>query len=1093
MRQLVYWLVMCGVIAIASLPTHDQLRASTSELRSKQIRREVAQSRADGSQFQDYSLLNLRSAELYDGSTSRSFDESIIVDRASRIPRQPMSVAGVPPPPSPGLPIAATAYDWQSNASDGYRVARMSGADEVHFTWNAMYYVPGSFTDPDRFVGYSAYDIPSGLLLFGFNGVFQEDYSYGWPGHPSGDVFEDNSFHIMMHGREDFALPYQPIHYGFPVAGSDSAVFEPLGGHEASGCDEALWTRIATSRDGDRTIHTLARSQVDCPSSFVWYWRHNGTTWTGPVVVDSGADLSHVVADDPTGDNLAVALHVSNYASMNGLNNVAYLESTTDGAGWIAGTEPIVKNVITNYTSISGPQAWRHISTCYDLDGTLHIAFDEQLVANVSGQAAIRHWNSQRQTPRQVAIGDWDVEAKTGLYNLNLSKLTMGIGDGGTLCQGGAESNANYVYILYTQFGGPTPEEQADFSIRGYYNGHFCCGGYYNGELHLTASNNHGYTWAPSINLTNTKTPNCNPGQADEMTQLPPRPDSVCRSEDWATIGMIIDDIDILFISDLDAGAKVAGEGTWQLNPVHYHRIPGGMTDAAIVCPLVVPAFDASLSADLDCEYHTDQAGTAMASLTLMNLGNAPLSGSMAVEDFPDAATLGVSGPGVYSIVDGDPDDVRTVTMSANGAPEGLYHGSISITHNDPNKVSPHVFPIDLFIFNEFYCPQFVVMKTGVASPGAIALSVSSDGRFGDGDPTHGMWRHADSSSSLNTGTLLIAHGPQGPDTNMFFGFGKRPPTGANGLRALGDLIIDTSNYGTGTGSARVTARLTTGDSVVGVTIEWAFPQDPSLQEFIRAQIKVYRHNPLRPITNLVLGVLADIDVRPSTYLGDIQTGVTNEPRMTDPPVRMIWIRGVDTLGHVPDGQNTATRFRAAMISTSDVGVAAGNVATDLDLEGGPSDGYLYTVLTYLDGALDLLHYDPANIYMLARLAEGDSIGIGETLSYWFALISDTVSEASLIAKAQQVVALGPCLGADCCCPCRYDPQCDSVYSNVQDVVKAIDVAFRGMSVTDDPVCPVDLTDVDADGTTSVTDVVRVINVAFRGQTVSGNYVDPCL
>lgn len=79
-----------------------------------------------------------------------------------------------------------------------------------------------------------------------------------------------------------------------------------------------------------------------------------------------------------------------------------------------------------------------------------------------------------------------------------------------------------------------------------------------------------------------------------------------------------------------------------------------------------------------------------------------------------------------------------------------------------------------------------------------------------------------------------------------------------------------------------------------------------------------------------------------------------------------------------------------------------------------------------------------------------------------------------------------------CSCPCKYDPQCDGVISNVQDVIKGVNVAFRGVAPELDAGCPRERTDVDADGVTSVTDVVKLINVAFRGQSAATTYVDPC-
>ena len=83
--------------------------------------------------------------------------------------------------------------------------------------------------------------------------------------------------------------------------------------------------------------------------------------------------------------------------------------------------------------------------------------------------------------------------------------------------------------------------------------------------------------------------------------------------------------------------------------------------------------------------------------------------------------------------------------------------------------------------------------------------------------------------------------------------------------------------------------------------------------------------------------------------------------------------------------------------------------------------------------------------------------------------------------------------GGGCDCPCKYDPQCDAVISDILDVTLTINRAFRGAAAVQDPSCPVERTDVDASSATDVIDVTKVINVAFRGQTVAANYVDPCL
>ena len=91
--------------------------------------------------------------------------------------------------------------------------------------------------------------------------------------------------------------------------------------------------------------------------------------------------------------------------------------------------------------------------------------------------------------------------------------------------------------------------------------------------------------------------------------------------------------------------------------------------------------------------------------------------------------------------------------------------------------------------------------------------------------------------------------------------------------------------------------------------------------------------------------------------------------------------------------------------------------------------------------------------------------------------------------------SVGRCLYADstCYCFCFGDPQCDSV-TNVFDVVKSVDVAFRSAPPVGDPypLCPRDRTDVSCDGVTNVFDVVAFVDVAFRSADPAIAFCNPC-
>jgi hypothetical protein len=62
----------------------------------------------------------------------------------------------------------------------------------------------------------------------------------------------------------------------------------------------------------------------------------------------------------------------------------------------------------------------------------------------------------------------------------------------------------------------------------------------------------------------------------------------------------------------------------------------------------------------------------------------------------------------------------------------------------------------------------------------------------------------------------------------------------------------------------------------------------------------------------------------------------------------------------------------------------------------------------------------------------------------------------------------------------------------VFDVVNVVEVAFRNVPPTTDPMCPVARTDVNCDSVNDVFDVVITVGVAFRNDDPAAVYCDPC-
>ncbi len=1082
-----------------------------------------------------------------EGERTSSFESPTVRD-GSVLRSGPVAFSASAPPPSPGQDIGYTSYDAQAISSQGYNVARTPGGSRIHFAWTSFKYIPQPLEASDRFALYSGYydigDYPNMDDGTGYNGIeFTGSTNYG--GYSGIDVDNLNHAQIAMQQAEnDFTLePYEPWHVQFPF-GDDIYQVYGLEGYDNSclgsgwGRGGVLFPRLAADRSNE-VLHEIAHTNIeDCPDHKLWYWRYNPGTysWSGPALIGSTPDISYVLAADATSDKLAVVTHESDPGSS--YTNVAYIQSITNGTDWLANpTMYPTKTFITNYGPPATQSAWLHLTTTYDNSGNLHIMWDEQENAN-SEHIAIKHWSNNVPTPRTVALGYWDCPVSTGLYDLNLSKLTMGVGDGSTTCGGG--SNNNYVYVTYTQFGGNTPAQQNDYSSEYSYEGRN--GGYMNGEIYLAISNTGGNTWSPPVNLTDTKTPGCNPGLADPGTGIPANPDSVCRSEHWATIGRVVKDIDLFFISDLDAGGIPQGEGSWQLNPVHYMQIRGSGIAPAGVCPLVAPVFEATLSGDPLCEYHATRLGSTTADLTIMNLGNATLNqgggAGIALTDFPGLPTLSITGHalGAYSIPAGDPDIYMTVNMASNNAAEGLYLGQISITHNAATleNPSPRIYPIEFFVFDEFYCPQDVLLKTGVpsfASPGSLQLKVESSGRFASQHEEGGLWRHSDSSSSFFDASLLMAHGTQGPtDTIVFLRFFDRLSNGQGGLRSQSELCVDTVSYTHGSEFrpyATAGAYMTTRDSVLGINMSWYFPQDQNADEVVIVNYLVFPGPKFTggTISGVATGLLADLDVLPAQRhpIDTMQSGATNHG-LGDNPRNLAYARGVNRPGTTPDAVNTAERFRAgiAVPSASDFnGAYIGNNA-DNQIGGGPNEGWLYQLLQYVSG-VEVGETADTDLYMMVGFERGQSYTSSGTTwpasqakyrsttvrSFTAILAADTISDPSFKAKVDAAAALVNSGTFDGCaiCPCRYDPACDGS-ATVLDVTHVVGGAFR--NVVADPAilgsgglgddhpnqagCNFDSRDVDANGKLDVLDVLKVIDVAFREVPVTANnsFVDPC-
>lgn len=876
-------------------------------------------------------------------------------------------------PNSPGIVLCGaaaggTTYDYHHNDDPQQMIATLAdpAGSFVHFAWTNWDRIPDSLEGTDRYTNYNCYDPVGGLGLGNCGYTFQ---NFGGStleqrsGFPTLDVGTGDVGYIALHARNDANQPSG--NYSTWIETGFGPCFNSFGVEEfpASTGPEAIWPHlridVASPEDGGVDVfHICSHPTGDHPpfDNEVFYWRRVGgfgNSWEGPVVLDQNAGLlNYHVAVNPVGQDVAVFYERDDLEPI-GLLQVGYVESPDNGASWILAGQsvtfpaPVAHDdyvFITNYLGPEGDsaQAWLECQGEYDLGGRLHCVFSEQVFSNQTADCRIRHWDEVNGTRTlKQAIG-WDNQGGVGGRDIWLADPGIGFGDGSTTCTDGPgdQTNTNYVYVTYQQYGGPSAVEQNDVSASDNYQ---------NLDFYLSISNDRGNTFSPSVNLTNTKSPGCDGRD----------PDTLCASERDQSLAHIINDtIHIEYILDRDAGDAVFGQGYWTYNPVMYLRIPGG-TDNDTLCPEIAPVFAVQLTnQDPDCEYHAGLTVPPLQQnekLIIENFGNADLVGS--VNENPPVDWLDMTG-GSYTIVPASGANVRNVIMDATAASvtaEGLYQTTIEVFHNDGTLADPQVLPVDFFVFDEFYCPEYVVLNTGW-----LWLEVSNvERQSNQSDTDGGLSRNAtDSSYSVYDASLIIGRPPYefdpdhaGEDTIVYrniFGRGNGQP----GFRALGNLIVDTSAYGTGAGKATATARQTTSDSTLGVDVEYIFPQAPDSCEFVLIKYKVYNRT-ASTITGLAVGQATDFDVTPSLHdVDSLQPGSQNTGHIpATSGFNLLYQQGVDTAGYTPVGNRTATRFKAGITAIQCFPAPRGWIAPNdpwlfENPGGGWHEDYLWTEMT---------------------------------------------------------------------------------------------------------------------------------------------------
>lgn len=438
-------------------------------------------------------------------------------EEATYAPSMPPTIA------SPGVIVGMTQYDYQTNGSSGNRCV-VDSEGGIHFTW-----MNGISYPSERAVYYNYVDAQGSWL-----GAVEVSQVNG-AGYPQITVTTGNCGAIAYHSSQN------PSIENFVTLAVDQ--FPGFGIFQYFDPPDMLTIRCYwpyLSIDRNDVIHIIsAENPPNAGDEQAFGYTNStdgGSTWSALVPVDTIMTLSQNVVSSPVSDKSAIVYaHPLTYDTQ-WQNDIYYIESQ-DGLTW---DWRFGKINVTGYGPPDSLYAYTDLDAIYDNNDNLHIIWNAQWVTNISVyyKTYLLHFDRDSGVIREIisSIDNWIPGCDFGVWNRPICKMSM------ATCRSADEGLA----AVYTRF------DTSDCSA----------GGYANGEIYMQYSPDAGETWDPPMNLTNSPTPGCVPGE--------------CESDHWSSAADVIHGaIHIMYVEDRDAGGIPQTEGAVTDNFMRYLAVGG--------------------------------------------------------------------------------------------------------------------------------------------------------------------------------------------------------------------------------------------------------------------------------------------------------------------------------------------------------------------------------------------------------------------------------------------------------------------------------------------------------------------------------------
>lgn len=440
------------------------------------------------------------------------------------------NVSGVPSNPSlitdsPGTVVGTTEYDYQSNGSSGNRMALDSQGGK-HFAW--MNGSGGSFPPTQRSVYFNYVDNAGNWLV---PEIGQNISLVNGDGYNQLTLTQDDKAAVAYHSSSSNFVIYAVDN--FPGMGIFS-YFDPPDMLSL----RCYWPYLTVDRGGRIHIVSCENAPNAGDPQALGYTRSTdgGATWSSFTRVDTLETISQNVVSSPVSDKVAIVYANPIDYETQWRNDITYIESL-DGLSWNFRT----KNNVTEYgTGGDSLYAYTDLAALYDYNDNLNIIWNAQWVTDegIYYKTFLFHYSTGSDAITEITHSDstWISGCDYGAWNRPISKMSLG-------------ANEVALYAVYTAF------DTSDCSA----------GGYANGDIHMAYSVDGGGSWSQPVNMTNSPSPGCAPGD--------------CDSDHWSSVADRVDgNLHVFYVNDKDAGGIPQTEGTVTVNPVMYMEYPNPVT-----------------------------------------------------------------------------------------------------------------------------------------------------------------------------------------------------------------------------------------------------------------------------------------------------------------------------------------------------------------------------------------------------------------------------------------------------------------------------------------------------------------------------------